>query len=64
MQTTYQRLKPEGDQWQAKHDRGSLKGNPSNLLVMSLLLDRAVSLYWANRPDVRNCQTQEIGLPA
>lgn len=64
IQTTMQRLTPPGEQWTYRRQplgRGRVIGrHSSNIVVMASLLDRAVTLYWENRPDPRNCQTLEL----
>lgn len=52
IQTTWQRVAPSGPEWAPKFDKGALPGNLSNILVMNLLLNRAITLYWQRRPSV------------
>lgn len=66
MLTTYQRLAPEGMEWRKHMVKGQgvkQDKNPTTLWCMAHLLDRAVTFYWANRPDPRNRQTHEVPLP-
>lgn len=53
MQTTWQRLAPDGVRWAPKFKNGAMDGNLTNLVVMTILLNRAVTLYWENRPEAR-----------
>lgn len=53
MQTTWQRLAPTGTRWAPKFKKGSKDGNMSNMVVQMILLDRAVTMYWENRPNSR-----------
>ena len=59
IQTTWQRLAPPGPEWATKFDKGALPGNMSNVLAGTLLLDRAITLYWQRRPCPRKMSVVE-----
>jgi hypothetical protein len=49
MQTTWQRLAPEGQVWLTRFSKGAMHKHMTTLTVQTLLLDRAFMLYWKNR---------------
>lgn len=50
--TTWKRYAPEGKDWEPpRADHGGMQRSPTTTRTLTLLVDRAVSLYWKRRPN-------------